>query len=49
MADITNALMILPNLVALLSLRKVIINETRKYFDKLERETVKLPKNAVVE
>lgn len=49
MADITNALMILPNLVALLSLRKVIINETRKYFDKLERETIKLPKNAVVE
>lgn len=49
MADITNALMILPNLVALLSLRKVIINETRKYFDKLERETNKLPKNAVVE
>lgn len=49
LADITNALMILPNLVALLSLRKVIINETRKYFDKLERETIKLPKNAVVE
>ena len=49
LADITNALMILPNLVALLYLRKVIINETKKYFDGMERVKLKIPKNAVVE
>ena len=33
-ADIVNALMALPNLIALLALSPVIIAETRKYFDK---------------
>lgn len=37
MADITNALMIIPNLIALLGLRKVVIDETNKYFNSLER------------
>lgn len=32
LADITNALMIIPNLIALLALRKVVVNETREYF-----------------
>lgn len=32
LADITNALMIIPNLVALLGLRKVVIAETRAFF-----------------
>ena len=30
MADITNALMIIPNLIALLGLRKVVISETKE-------------------
>lgn len=34
MADITNALMIIPNLIALLGLRKVVISETKKFFDR---------------
>lgn len=34
LADITNALMIIPNLIALIALRKVIIEETRLYFAK---------------
>lgn len=34
LADITNALMIVPNLIALLALRKVVIQETKLYFDK---------------
>lgn len=38
LADITNALMIIPNLIALIALRKVIISETGKYFKQLERE-----------
>ena len=33
-ADIVNALMALPNLIALLALSPVIIAETKKYFDK---------------
>lgn len=32
LADITNALMIVPNLVALIGLRKDVINETQSYF-----------------
>ena len=36
LADITNALMIMPNLVALLALRKVVIKETNDYFAKLK-------------
>lgn len=34
LADITNALMIIPNLIAIIALRKVIIEETKKYFSK---------------
>jgi AGCS family alanine or glycine:cation symporter len=34
LADITNALMIIPNLIALIALRKVIVDETKKYFAK---------------
>ena len=33
-ADIVNALMALPNLVALLVLSPVVVAETKKYFDK---------------
>lgn len=40
LADITNALMILPNLIALLGLRKVVVSETKKYFDREERTKV---------
>lgn len=36
LADITNALMGIPNLIALLGLRKVVISETRKYFQAKE-------------
>lgn len=36
LADITNALMIMPNLVALLALRKVVVKETNDYFAKLK-------------
>ena len=38
LADITNALMGIPNLIALLGLRKVVISETKKYFQ--VKETV---------
>ena len=38
LADITNALMGIPNLIALLGLRKVVISETKKYFQ--AKETV---------
>ena len=34
LADITNALMIIPNLIAIIALRKVIIGETKLYFSK---------------
>lgn len=36
LADIVNALMVIPNLIALIGLRKVIIDETEKYFEDLE-------------
>ncbi len=36
LADITNALMIIPNLIALLALRKVVVGETKDYFAKLK-------------
>ncbi|WP_440952752.1 alanine/glycine:cation symporter family protein [Methanococcoides sp. FTZ1] len=36
LADIVNGLMVIPNLIAILALRKVIVKETRKYFDGLE-------------
>lgn len=36
LADIVNGLMVIPNLIALLALRKVIAAETRQYFEKLE-------------
>ncbi|AKB84402.1 sodium:alanine symporter family protein [Methanococcoides methylutens] len=39
LADIVNGLMVIPNLIALLALRKVIVKETRKYFDGLEEES----------
>ena len=41
LADIVNGLMAIPNLIALLALRKVIASETRQYFKKLEAETSK--------
>ena len=34
LADIVNALMALPNLIALLALSPIVIGETKKYFDK---------------
>ncbi|WP_250867142.1 alanine/glycine:cation symporter family protein [Methanococcoides seepicolus] len=39
LADIVNALMVIPNLIALLALRKVIASETRKYFEDIEKES----------
>lgn len=36
-ADIFNGLMAIPNLIALLALSGVIVSETKKYFDKLEK------------
>lgn len=36
LADITNALMIIPNLIALLALRKIVVEETKNYFEKLK-------------
>lgn len=44
LADIVNGLMAIPNLIALLALRKVIASETRQYFDKLKVETSNTPK-----
>ncbi|WP_410510252.1 sodium:alanine symporter family protein [Methanosarcina hadiensis] len=38
LADIVNGLMAIPNLIALLALRKVIAAETRQYFEKLGLE-----------
>ena len=38
LADIVNGLMAIPNLIALLALRKVITAETRQYFEKLRVE-----------
>lgn len=39
MADITNALMIIPNLIAILGLRKVVCQETEDYFRRERRTT----------
>lgn len=39
LADIVNGLMVIPNLIAILALRRVIVKETRKYFDGLEEES----------
>ena len=38
LADIVNGLMAIPNLIALLALRKVVVAETRKYFGGLRAE-----------
>jgi len=38
LADIVNGLMAIPNLIALLALRKVVVAETRKYFENLRAE-----------
>ena len=35
LADIVNGLMAIPNLIALISLRKVVIEETKDYFSRL--------------
>ena len=37
LADIVNGLMAIPNLIALIALSGVVVHETRRYFDKLER------------
>lgn len=39
LADIVNGLMAIPNLIALLALRKVITTETRQYFEGLTKDT----------
>ncbi|MEL4305822.1 sodium:alanine symporter family protein [Methanococcoides sp. LMO-2] len=39
LADIVNGLMVIPNLIAILALRRIIVQETRKYFDGLEEES----------
>lgn len=49
LADITNALMIIPNLIALIGLRKVVIGETHNYFDNMEKRTMPVGKNTVVQ
>ena len=38
LADITNALMAFPNLIALLFLRKDVISETKNFFRKLDKK-----------
>jgi AGCS family alanine or glycine:cation symporter len=38
LADIFNGLMAIPNLIALAALRKVVISETKEYFNSLESE-----------
>ncbi len=38
LADIVNGLMAIPNLIALIGLRKVVINETKSYFTRLAQE-----------
>jgi AGCS family alanine or glycine:cation symporter len=38
LADIVNGLMAIPNLLALLALRKVVTGETQNYFEKLRRD-----------
>jgi AGCS family alanine or glycine:cation symporter len=39
-ADIFNALMALPNLIALLALSGVVVKETKSYFERLENGLV---------
>jgi alanine or glycine:cation symporter, AGCS family len=41
LADIVNALMALPNLIALLGLREVIVSETKSYFKSLKNNNIK--------
>ncbi|SFM27999.1 alanine/glycine:cation symporter family protein [Methanolobus profundi] len=36
LADIFNGLMAIPNLIALIALRKIVISETREYFEEIE-------------
>jgi AGCS family alanine or glycine:cation symporter len=36
LADIFNGLMAVPNLIALIALRKIVLSETRKYFNEME-------------
>jgi alanine or glycine:cation symporter, AGCS family len=38
LADIVNGLMAIPNLISLLTLRKVVTAETMQYFEKLKAE-----------
>ncbi|VEI46652.1 Na+/alanine symporter [Actinobacillus equuli] len=40
-ADIVNGLMAFPNLIALIALRKVIIEETKNYFFRLKNGELK--------
>ena len=40
-ADIFNGLMALPNLIALIALNGVVVSETKKYFEKARRNTLK--------
>ena len=47
LADITNALMIIPNLIAIIALRKVIIGETKLYFSKRNEEKMSAAVKAV--
>ena len=43
-ADILNALMAIPNLIAVLLLSPVIVQETKKYIDHLdEKDTTEIP------
>ena len=37
LADIVNGLMAIPNLIALIALSGIVVHETRRYFEKLER------------
>ena len=39
LADIVNGLMVIPNLIAILALRRIIVQETQKYFAGLEEES----------
>ena len=38
-ADIFNGLMAVPNMIALFALSGVVVNETKKYFNKLKEKT----------
>ena len=40
LADIVNGLMAIPNLIALLALRKAVTIETKQYFEKLKAEAL---------